>query len=352
MDTLTHAISGAVLGRATTGIGGSPLQARRRMGVGFLAAAFPDIDFALRLVVDPLTFLNLHRGVTHSLLLLPLWALLLAWIFALFFRDSRPRDFFVLAALAIAIHIAADVITTFGTMIFAPFSDYKAKVPTTFIIDPWFTGILLAGLAGSWIWRSSRAPATFSLIVLAAYVGFQGYLLHTATQLGRQYARDQNLAATRVTAMPQPLSPFNWRIIVEVEEIYHAAAVNLRRKEAPPSAPEEGFIRRLLASYRPPEDLRWEIYRQFGAPEQRPLALAAWNSQAMADYRKFAEFPQLFGIDQMNSHTCAWFLDLRFIIGDPSLMERAPFRFGACRSLDDDQWQPYRYEDSPELVSE
>lgn len=355
MDTLTHAISGAVLGRATTGIDGSSLRARRRLGVGFLAAAFPDVDFMLRLLVDPITFLNLHRGVTHSLILLPLWSLLLAWVFSRTFRGAPPGEYIALVAMGIAIHIAADVITSYGTMIFAPLSDYKAAIPTTFIIDPWFTTILLAGFAGSWIWRASRIPAALSLFVLAGYVGFQGYLLHTTIELGRLYARNQNLNRTRVAALPQPLSPFNWRIIVEEEEdTYHTAAVNLRRQETPPEpGPEQGLISRLLASYRPPDDLRWDSRYRFGSPEQRSLARAAWESPAMEGYRRFAEFPYLFNLDRTSDGLlCAWFVDQRFVTGDPALVERAPFRFGACRGTDQDRWRLYQYDDPPRLVSE
>ena len=69
MDTLTHALSGALLARAT-----APRRPRSddlplgwRMATGLIAATFPDIDFAIRLV-DTITYLNQHQGLTHSLL--------------------------------------------------------------------------------------------------------------------------------------------------------------------------------------------------------------------------------------------------------------------------------------------
>jgi inner membrane protein len=352
MDTLTHALSGAVLGRATAGLDGSALSVRRRVWFGFFAAAFPDIDFLLRPFVDPITFLNLHRGVTHSILLLPLWAILLAWIWGRLSHKYRFRDYLALAAMALAIHITADVITAYGTMIFAPFSNYKATIPTTFIIDPWFTGILVAGLVISWCRRSSRLPAIVSLIALAGYVGFQYTLHHSAKQLGKQHAQAQKLEGTLVTALPQPLSPFNWNIFIEIEETYQVAAVNLRREEAEPAAPTDGLLRRLLASYRPPDNLRWQIFHKFGsAPEKRPLARAAWYSETMTDYRKFASFPHLLGIDQRDGAICAWFMDLRFTLGDPTIIERTPFKFGACRSDENEEWQIYRYNDQPQPIS-
>jgi inner membrane protein len=350
MDTLTHAISGAVLGRATAGLDRAALPVRRRALVGFVAAAFPDIDFALRLVVDPITFLNLHRGVTHSLLLLPFWAALLAWLFARFFPDSRARAYFPLAAMALAIHIAGDVITTYGTMIFAPFSAYKASIPTTFIIDPWFTGILLAGLIGSLLWRNSRRPALLSLLVLVGYIGFQGVQLQRATQLGWLHVQQQGLENAQVTALPQPLSPFNWQIVVETEQVYRMAAVNLRRGEAP--EPAQGRLAELMASYRPADDLRWHTLHAFGEePEHRALARTAWHSEAMTGFREFARFPHLFSLHRHeDGRACAWFLDLRFTLGEAQTRLRAPFQFGACLDSKEGHWRLYRYGDPPQLL--
>ena len=55
--------------------------------------------------------------------------------------------------LALGLHIAGDVITSFGTMIYAPFSNARVAWSTTFIIDLWFSGIIVAGLAAAWAWR-------------------------------------------------------------------------------------------------------------------------------------------------------------------------------------------------------
>jgi inner membrane protein len=41
------------------------------------ACAAPDLDFVIGFL-GPVAYLQFHRGVTHSLLMLPLWALVLA----------------------------------------------------------------------------------------------------------------------------------------------------------------------------------------------------------------------------------------------------------------------------------
>ena len=98
MDTLTHALSGALVGRVLArrrapagGTTGAAPSARPGVPVwqmvvaGTVAATFPDLDFVLGWISE-LTYLRGHRGVTHSLILLPLWGLLIAWLLARFWQ--------------------------------------------------------------------------------------------------------------------------------------------------------------------------------------------------------------------------------------------------------------------------
>ena len=92
MDTLTHALSGALLARATAPDRSdeTTLPLGRRLVIGFLAAAAPDLDFVIT-YIGPIEYLLHHRGATHSLILLPLWAYLLARLCAVIWRgDRRP----------------------------------------------------------------------------------------------------------------------------------------------------------------------------------------------------------------------------------------------------------------------
>src|SRR4051812_39407557 len=144
------------------------------MAIGFVSAAFPDSDIVVS-PLAPLAYLYNHRGVTHSFLMLPLWAVLLGAVFAwMIWREPRRwRSCAVMAAVGIGAHIVADLITPYGTMIFAPLSDVRYAWSTTFIIDLWFTGIILAGLVACAVWRKTRVPAIVALSVLVGYVGFQ-----------------------------------------------------------------------------------------------------------------------------------------------------------------------------------
>src|SRR5262249_58193310 len=120
----------------------------------------------------------------------------------------RPwRAYFGIIAMGIGAHIAGDVITSYGTMIFAPFSSARFALGTTFIIDLWFSGIIVAGLVACGLWRKSALPAMAGLAVLCAYVAFQGVQQERAIGWGANYARLAGLKDATVEAQARPLSP-------------------------------------------------------------------------------------------------------------------------------------------------
>ncbi|MBY0270232.1 MAG: metal-dependent hydrolase [Burkholderiales bacterium] len=327
MDTLTHALSGALLARATTGLEKPALPVGRRMAIGALVAAFPDLDVVTSWI-SPLAYLYNHRGVTHSLVMLPLWTVLLAWIFALIWRGGPGwKTYAPVVALSLAAHIAGDWITTFGTMIFAPLSDYRHGIGTTFIIDLWFSGIIIAGLLLSLLWRRSRVPAVAGLVVLAGYVVLQSVLLQQAVEFGRGYAQTAGLTQARVSALPRPVSPFNWMVVIEDDQGYRYSQINLIRKEVLQAGDDAGFIRKLDAVYRPLDQAVWETDLRYGRGSQGAVVRAVFEHPQFEFFRWFSAYPALHRIDSEAASLCIWFKDLRFLTpGRGSL----PFIYGMC----------------------
>ena len=86
MDTITHGIAGALMGKAL--FKGEDMLAVRAMNRArivtwalLLGAIFPDSDILRDISSNnPLLIMTWHRSVTHSLVCLPAWALLLAGI--------------------------------------------------------------------------------------------------------------------------------------------------------------------------------------------------------------------------------------------------------------------------------
>ncbi len=329
MDTVTHALLGALVVRSVFPAPRSrqPLTDRQRMAVGAIAGAFPDIDY-IASWIDPMVYMTLwHRSITHSFVLLPLWALLVGVALAFAFKQRKAWPFVtVLAGVSVLSHIVADLITVFGTQVFAPFSGWRASIGTTFIIDPWFSAIVLAGfLAG--LNKHYRWLPRLSLTVLVVYIGFQGFLKHQALSLAHEQMRRENLFDASATALPQPASPFNWKLIIDNGNRYEVAYVNLAGGY---SATDNatGFWNGVHTTYKAPDKLSWETYMQFGDDRKNAGYIRAlWENPQLDYFRRFAKFPALYRIDNTADGHCVWFTDLRYVL--PYIT--APFRYGLCQ---------------------
>lgn len=344
MDPLTHALSGALLARAAATSRPVTLPASRALPLrwqittGFAAATFPDIDLVLRLI-DTITYLNWHQGPTHSLIMLPLWAWLLAWLFSKVNRGRYAwQAFYQTACLGIAIHIAGDLVTSYGLMLFAPFSTERYSLPLVFVIDPWFSLIIVAGLAVSWYRPQQKIAAISALFALCGYVIFLWTLQQQAVAVAHQYIRSQTLPQEQIDILPQPLSPYHWKIIIRNHETYHIADIDLSASAGKPRT-GRWLLPKMIAAYRPSGEKNWRIQQQFGTDPTRSVLLReAWLTPAFMSFRGFAQFPVLDSVDTQEPGFCAWFYDLRF-----KFPELPPsFRYGICRENDQADWQMVR----------
>jgi membrane-bound metal-dependent hydrolase YbcI (DUF457 family) len=184
MDTITHGVAGALISKAVCGgedlFRSGPINRARIITWSLmLGAIFPDSDiFREWLSSNPLLILTWHRSITHSLLSMPFFALLLAALTRWFIRWRKwdAPSFWVLAgiyALGILSHIFLDLVTSFGTMIWSPLEWSRPAWDLIFIIDFTFTALLLGPQILAWVYRQSeglknRAILTWSVLALAS----------------------------------------------------------------------------------------------------------------------------------------------------------------------------------------
>jgi membrane-bound metal-dependent hydrolase YbcI (DUF457 family) len=163
MDTITHGIAGALIGKAV--FRGEDMFASHPMNRGriitwslMLGAIFPDSDVIRDfLSSDRLLIITWHRSITHSLVMLPVWALLLAGITRAFAKSRKweAPSFAVLSAIyaaGILSHILLDLVTTFGTMIWSPLQWSRPAWDLVFIVDFTLTAILLVPQLLAWVY--------------------------------------------------------------------------------------------------------------------------------------------------------------------------------------------------------
>jgi len=179
MDTITHGIAGALIGKALFRgqdlVSKGPITRQRVVTWALmLGAIFPDADvFRDMLSKDPMLIMTWHRSITHSLLCLPIWALALA---ALTRAISQGRkweapSFGALAgiyAIGILSHIFLDLVTSFGTMIWSPVQWSRPAWDVIFIIDLTFSAILLVPQLVAWM-NANREKATRRMLLMCAF---------------------------------------------------------------------------------------------------------------------------------------------------------------------------------------
>lgn len=215
MDPVTHLAAGLLTAQAL-----EPDLHRRRPLTLLCAVAgtIPDID-ALAGLGGLENYLRHHRGITHSVFVLPFFALLLAWAARRLGADLPLGRAWLAAALALATHIFLDVVTAFGTQALLPFSDMRVSFEGVFVVDPAFTLALFACLL---LGRGLPAPAgtsrrTYALAGLALLVCYP--LVGNALRLNVQQRYEALLQARgtayeQVVATPDALAPWYWKILV------------------------------------------------------------------------------------------------------------------------------------------
>ena len=209
MDPLTHAASGAV---AMLACQRRPMTAWA-VPLAALAAASPDIDIAF--APTPLDFLLLHRGITHSLAAVPLLALLLAVLCCPLWRSATPGRWsfgrvWLFSCLMLLLHIWLDIITTYGTMIFLPFSHERVRLNAVFIVDVLLTLPLLWAI---WRWRARRRLLVLCLVWIFLYPSAAIGLNHWHSAQNTARLAEEGREVQSLTVLPDALSPFYWRLL-------------------------------------------------------------------------------------------------------------------------------------------
>ena len=179
---------------------------------------FPDLDVVMALFRDPILTIKTHRWITHSILAAPLFALVPA---AVFYRFSSVKNFkflWLTALLGILIHIVSDLVTPYGTMLFAPFSAHRFTLSSLFIVDLYFSlGSLAFILLGRYDSRRKKVWHKTAIVFMITYLlGTFGIQKYADSRVHRLVA-DQKIEYTKISTLPLPLSIFDWVGVVQTK---------------------------------------------------------------------------------------------------------------------------------------
>jgi len=324
MDTITHTLAGAVIAKAINDEKIGNWGTIAGLTVGF----FPDSDFVLGLI-NRQFYLEYHRDFTHSLLLIPFYALFFSWLFVKISKRQYFWSYFKVCLPVLVSHVIFDLLTSYGTMILSPFFDHRFVWDLVFVIDLIFSGIILLPLMVSLYWKDkSQWICRGSLIGLTLYIFFCWAQHQRAIDLARAFGTDLNEEVIQVASLPQPLSPFRWANYVETKDNVYQGFVDLTLKESPQPPRRQAVSRsnlflsleRLRSLYQPPGKIHYQSYPKL---QDSPWVEKALAIEAVKFYYWFAKFPVVTSIQSSNGRHRVEFMDVRFLL--PGI--RTPFAY-------------------------
>lgn len=277
MDNLTHTLAGLALSRA--GLRRTTAGATAAL---VIASNLPDLDIVSR-AFGTASYLDHHRGLSHSIVGAPLLALGLALLLRAVVRGSRLAPLLACSLVGVAGHVFMDLWTTYGTRVLSPFDHTWYAWDLVFIIDPTIWVLLLGSVL--LLRRSERGGelAAVGLGLVLAYVGARGVLHAQAVDAAQRRLPEP---VGRIAALPSPLSPFRWKILADAGPTLYSGELDLNR-------PQAAFRRR--------EKL----------PEDEAVTRARETSDLAALFLDFSRFPWLEVTDTPEGRAVSW-RDLRF----------------------------------------
>lgn len=280
MDTVTHALSGWLMSRTIpTERWGSEAKTGK---IALIAGSvLPDADIVPSLLGSDF-YVRFHQGLSHSLVGAAASSFLFSLLLYRFGKWKEFRKLLSLTLVAQLSHIALDLLNSYGTQVFLPFSDHRFSFDLVFVVDLAFTGIVVSGLLLS---RRRPAPARAACVALAAYVAIAAFLHGETERVVKEMAAKEGIHVSAVYALPVPgtlsiskpaiglkrvlplpAGPFSWNGFVDDGKNYIRARV----------APLSGTV-----------EWKERIPRAKDAPELRKML----DVPDVRTYLKFARFP-------------------------------------------------------------
>ncbi len=239
MDNLTHSLMGVALSRVFF---------KRRVAYAttalVIATNLPDLD--LLYSWPGIRYIEYHRGILHSLVMLPVWALLVACGLRWFTRrrGQAPPPWWIaalLGATGVASHIFLDWTNIYGVRLFAPFSERWYALDLEPRFDPWIWIILIVALGfpmlltlitsevrSRKVRNPHRVSAVIALALVAGWIGLRAKQHAQALDL----LNDPYFAgmydgqlAYGWSALPNRSTPFAWQAVVDLPRNYLVASV-------------------------------------------------------------------------------------------------------------------------------
>ncbi len=240
MDNITHTLTAVALSQAG-------LNRKTRFATITLIAGanLPDIDIMATLGGGA-TYLNYHRGITHSILGAATLATVLGLAIYYIGRNASPpkkpgppvdaRWLLAISWIALGSHVLMDFTNSYGLRAFLPFSARWFAWDIMPIVDILLWVLLFLGLSLPRLFRliseemgaqrtRARWGAVFALSSMLVLWGVRDLAHRHVLGLLDSYTYGQE-NSIQMGAFPSPINPFAWTGVVETDSAFHVLATN------------------------------------------------------------------------------------------------------------------------------
>ncbi|MDA8233492.1 MAG: metal-dependent hydrolase [Clostridia bacterium] len=229
MDNLTHGLVGLTLSaiRKTNDVEyREPLNQRAIFWSTGLGSQFPDLDIVFRFISD-VSYLENHRGLTHSLAGLMIIPLIITLLVRYFFPMVKGRIIYFWAWLATGVHIFLDILTSYGTMALWPINSIRYAWDILAIIDPVIIVLLFAAMviARRIPYNKRKVYATVLALVIG-YISTRTLLQHQLVQTVTQNFKP-GTSITETSVIPTLMGYNKWHLVVETKDKYYLGTASV-----------------------------------------------------------------------------------------------------------------------------
>ena len=223
MDPISQATVGAAFAQSTA----NKNNIIKISVIGLVAGLAPDLDVLIRSSTDPMLSLEYHRQFTHSLFFIPFGALLVALlIFPLVKRSMRLKTVYLASFLGYATHGLLDACTSYGTLLFWPFSNERVSWNNISIIDPLFTIPILI-LLGTAIKTRKKLFSFFAIGWSMFYLSLGLVQYERALSVATEIAHSRGHNVQRLSLKPSFGNLILWKSIYQHEDTFYVDAVRV-----------------------------------------------------------------------------------------------------------------------------
>lgn len=186
--------------------------------VGSLA---PDLDVMTRL--KPELYLRYHRGASHSMILFPLWSLLVTGLLSACWTNIPFLLLWLSVSVGYVVHIALDVLNSYGTQIGYPFQPDRKGYHVLPLFDPvlWSAHAVCALI---W-WQQGMGTGYPFLFLYAGSIAYIAIRHYFRKKIKKQL---ESLHSSSQVLIFPTFSLFNWSIVLVRHDVVQSGVWRYR----------------------------------------------------------------------------------------------------------------------------